>query len=232
MSGADRTIAIIPRQSADEGCETQHSMARLGENEVDSLKAQINACRTCVGALPGEPRPLVQFGETARVLVIGQAPGSKAHAGGRAWSDDSGNRLRQWLAVEATDFYDSAKFALVGMGFCYPGKANGGDLPPRRECAPLWHDRVFSLLPSDRLTLLVGSHAHAYYLPRSRQPTLGEMVRGFDTFGPHVILLPRPAWRVAFWMKKNPWFELEVIPALQAAVRKALAGDRPTTNAT
>jgi uracil-DNA glycosylase len=92
-------------------------MARLGENEVDSLKAQINACRTCVGALPGEPRPLVQFGETARVLVIGQAPGSKAHAGGRAWSDDSGNRLRQWLAVEATDFYDSAKFALVGMGF-------------------------------------------------------------------------------------------------------------------
>jgi uracil-DNA glycosylase len=206
-------------------------MGSRGENEVESLKAQINGCRTCVGALPDEPKPLVQVGETARVLVIGQAPGAKAHACGRAWSDDSGDRLRRWLAVESVDFYDSTKFALVGMGFCYPGKTRGGDLPPRPECAPLWHERVLSLLPSDRLTLLVGSHAHAYYLPKSRRRTLAEIVREFDTFGPRVIPLPHPAWRVAFWMKKNPWFEVEVVPALRDAVRRVLAGDRLTPNA-
>jgi uracil-DNA glycosylase len=197
-------------------------MAETGKDTVEGLRAAIAACTVCAWALPAGPRPVVRFSDRSKILIIGQAPGAKVHASGIPWADDSGDRLRDWLGVDATTFYDPGQVALVGMGFCYPGKGKSGDLPPRRECAPLWHERIFGVLPPDRLTLLVGAYAQAFYLPKARPRTLTETVRAFDSFGPAVIPLPHPAWRVALWMKTNPWFAAKVLPALQAAVRERL----------
>jgi len=156
-------------------------------------------------------------------VIVGQAPGSRVHASGVPWQDDSGNRLREWTGLDPTVFYDAGKIALVPMGFCYPGKGKSGDLPPRRECAPLWHDRVFAALKDRRLTLLVGSHAQTRYL---RTKNLTETVRDFRAHGGGFFPLPHPSWRSGIWMKRNPWFESDVLPALRAAVRKALGGSR------
>jgi uracil-DNA glycosylase len=188
-----------------------------------ALASEIRRCTVCAPFLAAGPRPIVQFSRTARILIIGQAPGAKVHASGTPWADDSGDRLRAWTGLDAADFYDPGKVALVPMGFCYPGKRPGGDLPPRPECAPLWHDRVLAVLPPDRLTLLVGSYAQAYYLPKQPGRTLTETVRAFRGLGPAVIPLPHPAWRVTMWMTRNPWFEAEVLPTLAAAIRAHLA---------
>jgi uracil-DNA glycosylase len=161
----------------------------------------------------------VQFGARSRVVIIGQAPGSKVHKSGVPWNDDSGERLRTWTGLSVDEFYDPAKVALMPMGFCYPGKGRSGDLPPRRECAPLWHERVLASLSDCRLTLLVGSYAQAHYL---RTRNLTEAVRGFARHGPGFFPLPHPAWRSAIWIRRNPWFETDVLPALRRAVRKAL----------
>ncbi|MEL6876802.1 MAG: uracil-DNA glycosylase family protein [Pseudomonadota bacterium] len=171
--------------------------------------------------MPHEPRPVVQFSETSRVLIIGQAPGSKVHASGVPWDDNSGDRLRNWLGVEKSAFYDPTMFALVPMGFCYPGKASGGDQPPRRECALQWHQRVLDQLPKNRLTLLVGAHAQAHYLPDAKTLSMTERVRRFAEFAPN-LPLPHPAWRSAIWMRKNPWFEEDVLPTLRTRIRAAL----------
>jgi uracil-DNA glycosylase len=187
-----------------------------------ALLAEIAGCRVCAAQLAAGPRPIVQLSATAPILIIGQAPGAKVHASGTPWKDDSGDRLRAWAGLDAAEFYDPAKVALMPMGFCYPGKASGGDLPPRPECAPLWHARILGLLPEDRLTLLVGAYAQAYYLPRRPRRTLTETVRAFRDLGPAVIPLPHPAWRVTLWMKKNPWFEAELLPLLAAQVRARL----------
>lgn len=163
----------------------------------------------------------MQFAPGSRILIIGQAPGTKVHASGIAWDDASGDRLRDWLGLDKATFYDPAAIALVPMGFCYPGKASGGDAPPRPECAPLWHDRVLDILPPDRLTLLVGNYAQRHYLPATRRWTMTQRVRRAGELVPHVPL-PHPAWRAAVWMKQNPWFEAETLPAVRRSVTRAL----------
>ena len=183
----------------------------------EALRQEIAACRVCAAHI--EPRPVASFSPTARLLIIGQAPGTAVHASGVPWDDPSGDRLRQWTGLDAATMYDPARVALVPMGFCYPGKASGGDKPPRRECAPLWHDRILSFLPPDRLTLLVGSHAQARYLPQTRAWGMAERVRRFAEFLPAFLPLPHPSWRVVGWMRRNPWFEADVVPALRDAVK-------------
>jgi len=190
----------------------------VGQAGVDDLLASIRACRVCAQHLTAGPRPIVQFSPTARLVIVGQAPGVRVHASGIPWDDASGDRMRQWTSLSKPEFYDPAKVALVPMGFCFPGSRAGGDLPPRRECAPLWHDRVQAILPNDRLILLVGSYAQARYLGRDRRPSLTETVRAFDAFGPNMFPLPHPSWRSSGWMQRNPWFEAEVLPALRARV--------------
>jgi uracil-DNA glycosylase len=187
------------------------------------LLAEIDACRVCEGALGFTPRPVVQAGAGARVLIVGQAPGSKVHASGTPWDDDSGDRLRDWLGLAREVFYDPERIALVPMGLCYPGKGNGGDLPPRRECAPLWHAPLLARMPNLKLTLLVGRYAQAAYLPRGFAPSLTEAVRRHADAPAGCFPLPHPAWRSRLWMAKHPWFEADVLPALRARIREALA---------
>ena len=185
------------------------------------LLDEVRACTVCVPFLLAGARPIVQFSTSARILIIGQAPGIKVHRSGIPWDDDSGKRLRDWTGLSGEDFYDPARVALMPMGFCYPGKGASGDLPPRPECAPLWHDRILALLPADRLTLLVGHYAQARYLS-DKALTMTGRVRRFATFGPSVIPLPHPSWRSVGWQKRNPWFESDLLPALRAAVRLRL----------
>ncbi|QZD93755.1 uracil-DNA glycosylase family protein [Qipengyuania xiapuensis] len=168
--------------------------------------------------MPHGVRPVASFSPTARLLIIGQAPGSKVHETGIPWDDRSGDRLREWTGLSKEQMYDPSRVALVPMGFCYPGKASGGDMPPRPECAPQWHERVLDFLPEDRLTLLVGTYAQAHYLPQTRKLSMTERVRAFHDFLPRFLPLPHPAWRSAIWMKQNPWFEAKVLPVLREAV--------------
>lgn len=162
-------------------------------DRVVALRAEIAACTRCAPHLPAGPRPVVQFSNTARILIIGQAPGTRVHTSGIPWDDPSGERLRQWTGIAASDFYDAAKVALMPMGFCYPGKGKSGDLPPRPECAPLWHDAVLAQLPADHLTLLVGSYAQAYYLPATPRQLLADKVQAFASFLPAFFPLPHPS---------------------------------------
>ena len=186
-----------------------------------ALHDEIKACTLCAEHLPLGPRPIVQFSSNSRILIIGQAPGTKVHASGIPWDDDSGDRLRDWIGLDKSDFYDAAKVAIMPMGLCYPGKAKGGDAPPRKECAPQWHDQILAHLPRTRLTLLVGSYAQSQYLPHTRKLSLTERVRQgeqeSDALGP-VIPLPHPSWRVRMWIGRNPWFETDVVPRLQQRV--------------
>ena len=185
------------------------------------LLRDVRACRSCEAELPLGPRPVVQFASTARLLIIGQAPGTKVHRSGIPWNDTSGDRLRDWLAMERSVFFDEAKVAIVPMGFCYPGAgANGGDNPPRPECAPRWHERLLKHLPDLKLTLLVGQYAHRYYLDAGRKASMTETVKAFSQHGPEFFPLPHPSWRSAIWMQKSPWFAEQVIPELRNFVRK------------
>lgn len=201
-------------------------------SRLDMLLHQIRSCRLCEADLPQGPRPVVQAAAEARILVIGQAPGSKVHASGRAWDDDSGDRLRAWMGLEPGPFYDPARVAHMPSGFCYPGKTAGGDRPPRPECAPRWHQPLRALLPGVRLTLLVGRYAQKLYLPRGFAPNLTEAVRHWREAPEGLFPLPHPAWRSRLWMAGNPWFEIEVLPALQAHVHAVLScgGQRPDQN--
>lgn len=197
-----------------------------GAPDLAALLGEIRACRHCAGLLPHAPRPVVQAGDTARLVIVGQAPGNRVHQTGIPWNDPSGDRLRAWLQIDRAVFYDPAQVALVPMGFCFPGTdAKGGDRPPRRECAPLWHDAVFGHLPQERLTLLVGQYAQARYLGRARKASLTETVRAWPDYRPEHIPLPHPSWRNTGWLKKNPWFEAELLPDLRARIACLLAGD-------
>ena len=187
-----------------------------------TLHREIAACRLCAEHLPLGPRPIVQFSPRSRILIIGQAPGTRVHASGIPWDDDSGDRLRDWLGTDKATFYDPEAFAIMPMGLCYPGKGKGGDAPPRKECQPAWHDRILTLLPKDRLTLLVGSYAQAHYLPEARKLSLTERVRNGADFVPF-LPLPHPSWRVRVWMAKHPWYEAEVLPVLRLRVSRALS---------
>lgn len=189
---------------------------------MQALRHDIAACTHCAAHLAAGPRPVLQFSATARILIIGQAPGSRVHATGVPFDDPSGDRLRAWMGVTKDEFYDAARIAIMPMGFCYPGKGKSGDLPPRRECAPLWHERVLACLPEDRLTLLVGTYAQAAYLPKVPKQSMTERVADFRNRGTNVIPLPHPSWRVVRWMREQPWFEDELLPVLQASVRARL----------
>jgi uracil-DNA glycosylase len=182
--------------------------------------ADIRACRHCEAHLPLGPRPVVRASPTAKLLIIAQAPGTRVHETGLSFNDRSGDRLRDWLGVDHATFYDESRIAIVGMGFCYPGvDRHGGDLPPRPECAPLWHPRLLPLLPSVELTLLVGMHAHERYLPALRRLTVTERVAAWREHLPHTFVLPHPSWRNTGWLKRHPWFEAEALPELRARVR-------------
>ncbi len=179
------------------------------------LHRDISACTECEPHLPLGPRPVVQFSKHSRVVVVGQAPGTKVHASGVPWQDASGDHLRQWLGVTAAEFYDARRFALVPMGFCYPGKASGGDAPPRPECAPKWHARILELLPSDALILLAGQYAQRYYLGKRAKHSLHDTVSSWREYLPRYLPTPHPSWRSKLWMAKNPWFESELLPVLR-----------------
>lgn len=186
------------------------------------LLAEIRACRVCEEFLPHGPRPVLAASPTVRLLIVGQAPGRKVHESGIAWQDISGDRLRKWLAVDKETFYNDAKVALVPTGFCFPGSGNSGDLPPRPECAPLWKPRLRPELNQVRLTLVVGAYAQAEELGDRAKPTLTETVRAWREYGPDVIPLPHPSPRNRPWLRKNPWFESELLPELRGSVRAAL----------
>ena len=189
--------------------------------EITALRADIAACTHCAAHLPLGPRPIAQFSATARILIIGQAPGTKVHASGIPWDDDSGTRLRDWTGLTPGDFYDPAQVALMPMGFCYPGKGASGDLPPRSECAPLWHDRILAVLPPGRLTLLVGTYAQNRYLADGGRAMTDRVRDACDGIG-STVALPHPSWRVVGWMKRNPWFAARVVPALRTAIAARL----------
>ena len=190
---------------------------------VDALLGEIGACRACESSLPLGPRPVVRISASARILMVGQAPGLKVHESGVPWNDASGKRLREWLGVDEAAFYDVGKFAIVPMGMCYPGRGGGGDLPPRPECAPLWHDRIFSLMPHIGLTILIGQYAHAKFLGARRGPTLTDTVENWEKYAPVFFALPHPSPRNQIWLKRNPWFEQDVLPSLKDRVARALA---------
>ena len=193
-------------------------------DSLAALLAEIRACRLCAAHLPLGPRPITRAGRTARILVIGQAPGTKVHETGIPWNDPSGDRLREWMALDRETFYDERRIAIMPMGFCYPGRLpKGGDAPPRPECAPAWHEKLRAELPAVELTLLVGSYAQAHYLHDGRKASMTETVRAWRDHAPAIIPTPHPSWRSTNWLKKNPWFGEEVLPELRRRVA-ALTG--------
>ena len=185
---------------------------------MQKLLSEIRACEVCMAHLSLGPRPIVAAHEDAKIIIIGQAPGTKVHETGVPWDDPSGRQLRKWLGVSDEVFYDETKIALVPMGFCYPGKGKGGDLPPRTECAPLWHQQLWDSMPNLELIILIGTYAQKYYLKNEMEKNLTETVKAYQKYLPRYFPLPHPSPRNRFWLIKNPWFEKSVVPELQKTV--------------
>ena len=192
---------------------------------LQRLIAEARACRLCEAHLPRGPKPVFIAGEGARLLIAGQAPGRRVHETGIPWNDPSGDNLRAWLQLERAAFYDSRRIAIIPAGLCYPGTGKGGDLPPRPECAPTWQPRFPAALPGIRLTLLVGQYAQAYYLGERRKKTLAATVHAWREYTPEFLPLPHPSPRNRLWLRRNPWFERDVIPALRNRVHTALGSE-------
>lgn len=192
---------------------------------LDALLARIRACRLCEAHLPLGPRPVLRASTSARLLIVGQAPGTRVHASGVPWDDASGERLRAWMGIDRETFYDERRIAIVPMGLCYPGRGRGGDLPPRPECAATWHPLLLPRLRDVRLTLLIGQYAQAYFLGARRKPTLTATVRAAGEYLPQFLPLVHPSPRNQGWLRREPWFETEIVPLLQARVRVVL-GER------
>jgi len=191
----------------------------MAQSPLQALAAEARACRVCAAQLPLGPRPVFLVGAGAQLLVVGQAPGRRVHATGIPWNDPSGDQLRAWLRMDRAQFYDTRRIAILPAGLCYPGTGERGDLPPRPECAPLWHPRFRAALPRVRLTLLVGMHAQAYYLAGRRRKTMAETVRAYREYLPEFFPLPHPSPRNRLWRKQHSWFEKEVVPALRRRLR-------------
>lgn len=185
---------------------------------MDIVKA-VNLCSICENHLPLLPRPILQFSPKAKVLIIGQAPGIKAHESNKAWNDASGNRLREWLKLDETHFYNPSLLSILPMGFCYPGKGKSGDLPPRPECAPKWH-RELMKISNPKLVLLIGKHAQDYYLTDKR--TMTERLHNWRDYQPKYLVLPHPSPRNNIWLKKHDWFEKTVLPQMQLVLANYL----------
>ncbi|MEH0742603.1 uracil-DNA glycosylase family protein [Vibrio cholerae] len=188
---------------------------------LDSLLSEIRACRHCEPHLPLGANPVIQAHQEAKLLIIGQAPGTRVHHSSIPWNDPSGDRLREWLGLDKTQFYDAKNIAIMPMGLCYPGKGRSGDLPPRKECTPMWHQKVLEALPNIGMTLLIGQYAQRYYLS-DKPHSLTETVKQWQTWAPHTLPLPHPSPRNTLWLKRNPWFEAEVVPYIRQYVHEHL----------
>ncbi len=194
------------------------------EDALARAFAEARACRICEPHLPLGPRPIVRGSTTARLLIVSQAPGTRVHETGLSFNDPSGERLRSWLGIDREIFYDERRVAIMPIGMCYPGRdPKGGDLPPRRECAPRWHPVIRPLFHSVELTLLVGGHAQALYLGKRRAKTMTETVRNWRDYLPELLPTPHPSWRVNLWLRRHSWFEAELVPELRRRVA-ALVG--------
>lgn len=194
-------------------------------NGLENLLKDIRKCKVCEPFLPLGARPVLSAHPKSKILIVGQAPGTRVHQSGIPWNDQSGKTLRTWLGVSDEEFYTAEKFGIVPMGFCYPGRMpepKSGDLPPRKECAPLWHTMLVKSMPEVRLTLLIGQYAQKYYLKKQFRKNLTETVRCFEAYLPGFFPLPHPSPRNRIWMKRNAWFEKIVIPQLQYHVKKIL----------
>ncbi|WP_318343807.1 uracil-DNA glycosylase family protein [Flagellimonas baculiformis] len=189
---------------------------------MEQLLSQIRSCTHCKEHLPLGPRPIVAAHPESKIAIIGQAPGTKVHQTGIPWDDPSGRQLRNWLGVSDEQFYDDRLFALVPMGFCYPGKGKSGDLPPRPECAPQWHAPLLEQMPNLKLTILIGQYAQKNYLGDDMKSNLTETVKKYREFLPQYFVLPHPSPRNRFWLSKNPWFDEEVLPELRKRVSNSL----------
>ncbi len=192
-------------------------------DSLTKLLAEVRACTLCSAHLPLGPRPVVQVHSMARILIVGQAPGRKVHETGIPFNDASGERLRAWLGISSEVFYDEKQIALLPMGFCYPGTGKSGDLPPRPECAPAWRELLLSHLKNLELTLVIGQYAQGYHLP-NKGASVTEVVQAWREHYPQVMPLPHPSPRNNLWLKRNPWFEAELLPALQSRVSQVLTG--------
>ncbi len=190
---------------------------------VDKLLNEIRSCVVCANYLPNPPKPVVRASLTSKIVIIGQAPGQKVQNSGIPWDDQSGNELRRWLGVNKEQFYNERLFALIPMGFCYPGKGKSGDLPPRPECAPLWHLQLLSNMPEVKLIILIGQYAQNYYLKDLKKATLTETVKNFNDYLPTYLPLVHPSPRNKIWQKRNPWFELTTVPLLQQIINEIIA---------
>lgn len=193
----------------------------MAKQSLTSLIRDVRACRICEDHLPHGVRPVFQIGASARVLVVGQAPGRRVHETGITFNDPSGDRLRDWMGVSRETFYNTRKIAILPMGFCYPGTGKSGDLPPRPECAEAWRDELLKRLPNIKLTLVIGQYAIAWHLKQTRK-SLTEIVRDWKAYRPKQVPLPHPSPRNNLWLRKNPWFEAEVLPYLKRRIRNVL----------
>jgi uracil-DNA glycosylase len=189
---------------------------------LDALLTAVRGCRACEAHLPLGPRPVLRAGKTARILVVGQAPGVRVHTTGIPWADPSGERLRAWMGVDTDVFYDESRIAIIPMGYCYPGRGNGGDMPPRRECASLWLDHLLAKLPQIELTLLIGQYAQRHFLASRRKPSLAETAKAWREYAPQYIPLPHPSPRNQPWFKRHVWFEEQLVPMLQSRIKTLL----------
>jgi uracil-DNA glycosylase len=193
--------------------------SRITQKSLVRLLQEVRACHVCEKELPHEPRPLLRANTSARLLLVGQAPGARAHQSGIPWNDTSGDRLRQWLGIGRESFYDENRIAIIPMGYCFPGRGSSGDLPPRKECSELWLDRLLAHLPAVRLTLLIGRYAQCHYLGAQCKRTLTDTVRAWREYQPQYLPMPHPSGRNLVWMRRNPWFETEVLPILRKRCR-------------
>lgn len=199
---------------------TEHMTPPTDAGALERLVTEIRACTACANVLPLGPRPILHVSPTARILIASQAPGTRVHETGQSFNDASGDRLRGWLGIDRATFYDSARIAIMPMGMCYPGRLpKGGDCPPRRECAPLWRERVLALMPDIRLTLLVGSYAQNHVLGPGK---VEDRVRHYRDYLPRFFPLPHPSWRTGAWERRSPWFGTDVLPALHREVHAFL----------
>ena len=195
-------------------------MPRL--TKLDILVKEVRACTICEKHLPFEPNPIVRPSSTAKVIIIGQAPGTKVHATGIPWNDPSGDKLRDWMGVDREIFYNNKRIAIMPTGFCYPGKGKSGDLPPRPECAPTWHPQLLKHMRKIELILLIGQYAQKYYLKESNKKTLTETVKAWKEYAPLYLPMPHPSPRNKLWLKKNSWFEKEIVPMLRRKIKKLI----------